>query len=374
MRILHVSSGNLYGGVETLLSTLANCQALCPEMEPEFALCFDGRISGELRQAGATVHILGEVRARNPIQVIGARRRLLQILDGSSFDAVICHMAWSLAIFGPVVRRVELPLIFWMHGDRDWLRLWAALSRPDLTICNSWFTASTSTLTGFLNRVPFEILYCPVRSCTKNLDSVQREALRRDLDTEPESIVIVQVSRMQALKGHRILFEAVARLVHLPQWVCWIAGGPQRDDELEYTNSLRALASDLRIEPRIRFLGQRSDIADLLLAANIYCQPNVGPEAFGIALIEAMQAGLPVVTTAAGGPLEILNESCGVLVPPDDPISLAAELETLISNEGRRRQLGVGATRRATQLCDPATQLWRLYFTIIRGIGSGAGH
>ena len=52
MRILHLYSGNLYGGIETFLRTLARVQRLSPELEHEFALCFEGRLSQELREAG----------------------------------------------------------------------------------------------------------------------------------------------------------------------------------------------------------------------------------------------------------------------------------------------------------------------------------
>src|SRR6202007_1965732 len=87
---------------------------------------------------------------------------------------------------------------------------------------------------------------------------------------------------------------------------------------------------------RIRFLGQRSDVPQLLAAADIHCQPNTGPEPFGVAFIEAMYAGLPVVTTAMGGALEIVQEECGVLVPPDDPQALADALLPLIRDKDLR--------------------------------------
>ena len=134
---------------------------------------------------------------------------------------------------------------------------------------------------------------------------------------------------------------------------------------------LRARTMELGLGERVRFLGQRSDIAQLLLAADIYCQPNLGAEPFGIALIEAMHAGLPAVTTAAGGPLEILNESCGVLVRRNDAASLAAALETLVKNEGLRRRLGAAGMRRAAQLCHPGRQLRRLDAIIRRAAGAG---
>jgi glycosyltransferase involved in cell wall biosynthesis len=233
-----------------------------------------------------------------------------------------------------------------------------------MVICNSRFTAST--LKGLFNKAPFEILHYPVKCSTKDLDTSQREALRSRFNTAPEAIVIVQASRMEAWKGHGLLLEALARLAHVPRWVCWIGGGPQRREEVDYANSLRAYAVDLGIDRRIRFLGQRSDVAELLSATDIYCQPNLGSEPFGIAFIEAMYAGLPVVTTAAGGPLEIIDDSCGALVQPKDVASLAAELEMLIGDAVLRHQLGRAAVRRAVQLCDPATQLSRLHDMLMR--------
>ncbi|MBV8055274.1 MAG: glycosyltransferase family 4 protein [Deltaproteobacteria bacterium] len=373
MRLLHVHSGNLYGGVETLLSTLAHCRALCAEMYSEFALCFDGRISAELRQAGATVHILGRVRARNPVQVIQARRRLIRILSAGAFDAVICHMMWPLAVFGPAVRRVRLPLIFWMHDAvirRNWLALWAGFSSPDLVICNSRYTAST--LGRLFSAVSPETLYYPVVCHAEKLESAQREVLRSRLNTTSEAVVILQASRMEPWKGHWLLLDALARLAEVPQWVCWIAGGPQRHEEIAYAKALHARATALGLTPRIRFLGQRADVVQLLAAADIYCQPNLSAEPFGIAFIEAMHAGLPVVTTAAGGPAEIIDDSCGVLVQPNDPASLAAQLETLVKNEGLRRQLGAAGVRQATQFCDPGTQLQRLHGIIRQTAGASA--
>jgi hypothetical protein len=61
LRVLHVSSGNLYGGVEVILATLARLRHLCPEMEPHFGVCYEGRLSQELTAAGAPVHMLGRV-------------------------------------------------------------------------------------------------------------------------------------------------------------------------------------------------------------------------------------------------------------------------------------------------------------------------
>jgi glycosyltransferase involved in cell wall biosynthesis len=372
VRLLHVHSGNLYGGVETLLLSLERCRALCPEMHPEFALCFEGRIAKELRDAGAIVHIVGDVHARSPIQIVRARRRLMGVLNAGAFDAAICHMAWSLAVFGTAVRRVALPLIFWMHDAvkrRNWLSVWAGLSFPDLVICNSRFTASTleRLFTGAL----VENLYYPVPRRAEQHEAAHGQALRSQLNTPCDAVVIMQASRMEPWKGHRLLLEALAQLPDVPEWFCWIAGGAQRHEEVAYEKALQTRAIELGLRERVRFLGHRSDVAQLLATADIFCQPNLGAEPFGIAFVEAMHAGLPVVTTATGGPLEILNESCSLLVRPNDAYSLAAQLELLLKNEVMRRRLGTAGIHRASQLCDPRRQLQRLLAIIQQAIDAG---
>jgi glycosyltransferase involved in cell wall biosynthesis len=110
----------------------------------------------------------------------------------------------------------------------------------------------------------------------------------------------------------------------------------------------------------VRFLGQRSDAPELLAAADVHCQPNTGPEPFGVAFVEALYAGLPVVSTALGGALEIVDESCGVLVPPGEVGELRAALRGLIADPAERSRLGRGGPARARALCEPRRALDRI--------------
>ena len=80
MRVLYVHSGNLFGGVETLMLTLAKNQDLCPQMEPHFALCFEGEFSGQLSAIGASIYSLGSVRVSRPLSVRRARLKLKELL------------------------------------------------------------------------------------------------------------------------------------------------------------------------------------------------------------------------------------------------------------------------------------------------------
>jgi glycosyltransferase involved in cell wall biosynthesis len=370
MRVLHVHSGNLYGGVETMMLTLARESARAASMLPnnpgssashlhEFALAFDARIASELRASSATVHRLGAVRVRNPMSVLRARRRLADLLAANRYRAVICHMPWAHALFARTVRRARVPLVFWMHAapSRHWTERSAARTPPDLAICNSLFIGAK--LPQIFPQLAAEIVYCPVDISAPRLSSEERLALRGELATLHDAIVIVQVGRMESLKGHTTLLHALARLRDR-NWLCWQVGAAQRPHEQAYLDGLMRLACELEIADRIKFLGHRSDVARLLDAADIYCQPNLEPDAFGISFIEALGAQLPVVTTALGGALEIVDQSCGVLVKPNDTAALADALARLVDNLYERRRLGAAGPARALELCDPAAALRRL--------------
>jgi hypothetical protein len=163
MRVLHLTSGNLFGGVETLLVTFARSQALCPGMQPEFAVCFEGRLSEALSAAGAPPFVLGAVRVRNPLSIWRARCRLATLLRQRRFDVAICHMEWPLAMFGSVVRSAGVPLVFWAHSvssGKHWVDRWAQLRTPDLVISASRFVAESET--ARFEDVPSEVIYAPV--------------------------------------------------------------------------------------------------------------------------------------------------------------------------------------------------------------------
>ena len=359
MRVLHVHSGNMYGGVETFLLTLAHSRRLAPSMEMSAALCFDDRIAAALRREGIPTTLLGAVRLRRPDSVWRARRALGRLLAGDHFDVVVCHQAWPLAIFGPVVKTKGLPLVSWIHmaPSGHWVDRLAARVEPDLIVCNSRFTASL--IRPASARVA--VVYYPIERIAEASRAADRiQAIRQELQTPAGDVVIIQVSRMEALKGQQVCLEALARLADRQGWTCWQVGGVQRASEQQHFNSLRQAAERLGISTRVRFTRERPDVADLLAASDVYCQPNIAPEGFGITFIEAMAAGLPVVTSAIGGALEIVDETCGVLVPVGDSAAVAASLGRFVADRSERRRLGEGGRARAKALCDPATQMRRI--------------
>lgn len=361
MRCLHLYSGNLYGGIETLLVTLARYRHLSPDMDPHFALCFEGRLSDELSASGAGVYNLGPVRVSRPWSVRNARRRLHEVFTRHQIDVVVCHSCWPHAIFASVVRACRVPLVFWAHNrhtGKHWLERWSRLNPPDLVVANSRFTQAG--VTNLFRGVVSEVLYLPVAAPELADRATTRRLVRAELKTPEDATVIILASRLEAWKGHLLLLESLSRLTDLDNWICWIAGGPQRPMELAYQNELKARARKLGIHNRVRFLGQRSDVSRLFAASDIHCQPNTGPEPFGIVFIEALYASLPIVATELGGVLEIVNQKCGILVTPNDELGLSRELGRLICDSQLRRQLGSRGPQRARELCDPANQMGRL--------------
>ncbi len=366
VRVLHVSSGNLYGGVETALVALARFRHLCPSMEPEYALSFEGRLSNELLETGVTVHQLGEVRTRKPWTVWSARANLRALLSERKFDVVMCHMAWPMAMFGSTARKSGAPLAFWAHDAANgshWLERWASRVPPDLIIGNSQFTRGTLPL--LFPGAPCKIVFYPVMP-TQPVDAKScRAEIRRALGASDDTVAIIQVSRMEAWKGHHLHLDALAKLKDDPRWICWMVGGAQRPVEQEYMREIQEKAVRLGIGDRVRFLGQRSDVPSLLAAADIFSQPNLGAEPFGIVFIEALAAGLPVVTTAMGGPQEIIDESCGFTAPPGNAEQVAAALRRLIDSSELRSRLGQHGPERARELCDPGGRIPDLHTALL---------
>ena len=363
--VLHVHSGNLFGGVERIIETLAAYTPPDAPMTSAFALCFSGRLSEELGAAGAVVHHLGDVKIRRPDQVWRARRALRTVLARRSHDVAVVHSSWSQAIFGPTVQAAGVPLVRWFHAPDPgpaWLERWATRARPTLALCNSRYTLDHAR--ARLADIRAEVQYPPA-GWPAVPDGDARSNVRARLGTPADTVVIIMASRIEPLKGHRLLVDALTR-VPASNWQVWIVGGAQRPEEMTYLSEVQRAVASSGLGERVRFLGERTDIPSLMAAADIYCQPNTGPEAFGLSFVEALAAGLPVVTTRLGAAPEVVDPDCGVLVQPGSPDDLATALSMLVSDGAARRRLGDAARRHAADFCDlPAS-----FSALARTLGS----
>ncbi len=353
MRILHLHSGNLYGGVETVLRTMARCRGSVLNFQQDFALCFEDRIAAELRDAGAEPLMLGPVHASQPLSIYRARKKISDLCRSVRFDATVVHSAWSLSLLAAAGPR---PLVLYQHdlAGGHWFSRLPRHTRPDVVIANSAFTASTihSTYSG----VPVRTVHPPVELQASLLSAEQRRQIRARFQTGADQIVILQAGRFETWKGHRLLIDALGMLRSRPDWTLWIAGAAQRDSEAILRDQLYSRVCDLGIEQRVVFLGHSSEMASVMRASDIYCQPNTAPEPFGLAFIEALNAGLPIVSTALGGANEILHPGRGLLVETN-PEAVAGAIVELLQSRDLRENLGSAGPSHARMLCDPDAQI-----------------
>jgi glycosyltransferase involved in cell wall biosynthesis len=353
--ILHVANGRLFGGIERMLATFAECE----QADFEFVVATEGRLLSELRDRNARVHFFGDVRLSHPSSVFRARHHFRNLLRRRSYSAVICHAPWAHAIFAGVARGCGVPAILWQHDRASGTPLVERACRAagaDLVICNSKWTATTAR---FLQpHVPHRVIYCPVSAAAATPAEARRE-VRQELDAPADAVVILSASRMEAWKGHLELVRALARLNALP-WVLWIAGGAQRPHEHAHVTALFDEVRRLGLESRVRLLGERRDVDRLLAAADVLAQPNTGPEPFGIVFAEALRAGVPVVTTDIGGAREVVDDSCGRLVPPHDSSALVNALASVVSDRALRDALAAAGPVRVATICDPSRVLLQL--------------
>lgn len=163
--------------------------------------------------------------------------------------------------------------------------------------------------------------------------------------TDADSLAPVKIlyaGRISPEKGVDTLIKALGTIKALP-WTAEICGTGRPRDVMP----LMRLARDLGIADRIDWPGHIDNITARIAAADISVLPTRAPEAFGLAIIEAMSQGVPVVTTDNGAQPEIITDgSDGLLVAPDDPQGLAYALERLIESPTLRR--GIGERARET--------------------------
>jgi glycosyltransferase involved in cell wall biosynthesis len=162
--------------------------------------------------------------------------------------------------------------------------------------------------------------------------SGDRQRGRRNLELADDAIALLCVAMLTDHKGHTYLLKAMSRvLAQIPQVQLILAG----DGELQA--SLTAEAQSLGISHAVTFLGFRSDVPDLLKAADLFVMPS-HLEGLCSSLIDVMFTRLPIVATTAGGIPELLGaheldgEPVARLVPPRDPAALAEAIIASLKN------------------------------------------
>ena len=192
-------------------------------------------------------------------------------------------------------------------------------------------------------------------------DPEKRARFRATYGVEPDALVIVHVGRFVELKNHALLLRAFAQLRGEQPLYLWLVG----DGELR--GAMEQLARELGVAARVRFWGVRSDVADILNAADVFTLPSKY-EGNPMSVMEAMAAGLPVVATAVGGvPELVLQGATGLLVPNENEQALFQALQTLIAAPDLRATMAAQARQVALERFD-ARQMTHAYESLYESI------
>ena len=170
-----------------------------------------------------------------------------------------------------------------------------------------------------------------------------RIQIRAEFGLEPDHILIGIIGRLQEGKGH-LEFLRMAKEIspRFPQSRFVVIGEPTRGEEFR-AEQIYNIAKQINLGEKLIFTGFRKDIPALLSAMDIFTFPSRA-EAFGLVLIEAMAAGLPVISCKSDGILDIVQDGVnGLLVQPENVPQLVTAVSTLLKNRELRNRLAVAA-------------------------------
>jgi glycosyltransferase involved in cell wall biosynthesis len=177
------------------------------------------------------------------------------------------------------------------------------------------------------------------------------QAIRDEFGVSASAPFVGMVGRVNQWKGQAVFARAARILLDKFPDAYFISVGSVFSDEFHHLDALKAELEQLRIAERFILAPFRRDVASLLTALDVYVHPSILPEPFGLVVLEAMAAGRPVVATAHGGPLEMIEDGVsGYLVEPGNADALANGVERVLIDRNRGRSMGHEAKERAFRM------------------------
>ena len=268
--------------------------------------------------------------------------RLIRLVRAWRPDVLHSHMVHANLMARVLRLFVLLPaVVSTIHNIDEGGRLWMAAYRLTNGLADHMTIISQAAADRFITEriVPKELLTLIPNGVDtngfRNVPGTARESLRMSLGLQGE-FVWLAVGRFEIAKDYPNMLRgfAAVRRRH-PQSVLLLAGRGSLQTETE------SMVQDLGLQGGVRFLGVRSDVAELMSAADGYVMSSAW-EGMPIVLLEAAAAALPIVATLVGGNHEVVCEGeSGFLVPPRDSDALGAAMVRLMeSSERERRSMG----------------------------------
>jgi hypothetical protein len=335
---------HVYGGVERSLELLAT-GLQDRDWIVEVVFPGEGVAVDRLRAAGVAVDVVAApsaLRVYGGAATRGARAvatiaalppfwaRLRRKLSGADIVHAFSQRGFVLA--GPAARMARIPCV-WHVGGADPGR---ALNSVAARMAAAVIVVSPSAARG----LPSSVAVVP--------NAVDPRAF--DETPASDAFHVACAARFTPEKGIDVLLRAAALLrADVPDLRVLVLGGTQAGHEA-YGDALRHLASDLNVAGAVCFRGFVDEPFREWAGARVYAQPS-RREGFGLAAAEAMASGLPVVASAVGGLVDVLDDGrAGVLVPPDDAQALAVAIKGVLDDPAESaRVAAAGRARAATR-------------------------
>ena len=171
---------------------------------------------------------------------------------------------------------------------------------------------------------------------------------KKEFKCKPDEILVGIIGRIDWWKGQEYFIEAIADIAKQKPSIRGIIIGGLKNrhivHRMQYYNYLKSLIKSLDVQDNIEFLGYRNDVPRLISAMDVVVHASATPEPFGLVVIEAMAAKKPLVATAAGGVLDIVEDGVnGLLVPCQNSKAMAQAISKIISDPNKAKNMGLAA-------------------------------
>jgi len=341
--VLHLIKGLGRGGAEMLLPQTVRAGGGGFRYSAGYFLPWKDALVAELGDAGAPVH---RFTARNNLAVLAQTPFVARHLRRERIDLVHAHLPLSGVVARLAGRLAGVPVVYTEHNLQE--RYHRATRRMNLltwrlqrgVIAVSQEVADSARRHAG-DRVPVMVVRNGIDVAAYQAAAAAREATRRELGLADGTLLIGTVAVFRAQKRLDLWLEAaelVAREVPPVRFVV-VGDGP-------LAAMARSKATELGIMDRVMFPGLQESVAPYLAAMDVYLISSEF-EGLPLALLEAMAAGLPVVSTAVGGIPEVIeDDTSGLLAPFGSARALAERVVRLAADPGLRERLGQAGRRR----------------------------
>ncbi|WP_339811948.1 glycosyltransferase family 4 protein [Paenibacillus sp. FSL R7-0189] len=356
LRVAYIDHTAKWSGGEVALFNILT--HIGEQIDPLVILAEDGALAERLREKGMDVRIIPldesiRSRGRNAVnlgapaaafKLLAYGRKLAPLLKAEKVDCVHTNSLKS-ALYGAIAAKIAgVPLIWHIrdHIGAPYLKPIVAkgirlLSRllPNGVIANSHSTLNALEL--------------PRSKKTLVVYSAFAKAIGNGIGMrDQKDFNVLLVGRLAHWKGQHIVLEAAKSFKNESRVKFWLAGDALFGEEAYKQELLQKINNDELTN--VSMLGHVDDIQGLMNTADLLIHTSVTPEPFGQVIVEGMAAGLPVIASNEGGPVEIVVQGeTGLLIEPGDAAILADSIKWMLDHPEERRRMADNGMKRVKE-------------------------